>query len=100
MEIVQAVLIALQLLMAALFGILGVLFADPILAMLKVVLVDRSHGSAERERDGPTALDCQADTVGASAPEAPVPAPAAAAPASAAESRRPRGRSSAPAPQR
>ena len=32
----------MQLLMAALFGILGILLADPLLATLKVVLVDLS----------------------------------------------------------
>ena len=39
--------------MAALFGILGVLFADPILATLKVVLVDLSHQQAKKEEEGP-----------------------------------------------
>ena len=38
----------MQLLMGALFGILGILFADPILATLKVVLVDLSHQHAAR----------------------------------------------------
>ena len=48
-DIAPAVLLAMQLLMAALFGILGVLFADPILATLKVVLVDLSRQQAARE---------------------------------------------------
>jgi len=39
--------------MAALFGILGVLFADPILATLKCVLVDLSQQQARREQEGP-----------------------------------------------
>ena len=52
-DLAPAVLLAMQLLMAALFGILGVLFADPILATLKVVLVDLSHQQAEKEEEGP-----------------------------------------------
>jgi predicted PurR-regulated permease PerM len=47
-DLAPAVLLAMQLLMAALFGILGVLFADPILATLKVVLVDLSRQQEER----------------------------------------------------
>ena len=44
-DLAPAVLLAMQLLMAALFGILGILLADPLLATLKVVLVDlgRQH---------------------------------------------------------
>jgi predicted PurR-regulated permease PerM len=34
-DIAPAVLLAMQLLMGALFGILGILFADPILSTLK-----------------------------------------------------------------
>ena len=52
-DLAPAVLLAMQLLMAALFGILGVLFADPILATLKVVLVDLSHQHARRDEEGP-----------------------------------------------
>jgi predicted PurR-regulated permease PerM len=48
-DLAPAVLLAMQLLMGALFGVLGVLFADPILATLKVVLVDLSRQHAERE---------------------------------------------------
>jgi predicted PurR-regulated permease PerM len=98
-DLAPAVLLAMQLLMGALFGILGVLFADPILATLKVVLVDLSKQQAERA----AVVDGEAVTVGAPAPKAadPGPAPAAAsaeaaAPASAASSRRRRGRSSGP----
>ena len=40
--------LAFQLLMGALFGILGVLFADPILASLKVVLVEMSERSQKK----------------------------------------------------
>jgi predicted PurR-regulated permease PerM len=43
----------MQLLMAALFGVLGVLFADPILATLKVVLIDLSRRRAAEEADSP-----------------------------------------------
>ena len=50
-DLAPAIVLAMQLLMGALFGILGVLFADPILATLKVVLVDLSS----RER-APTKL--------------------------------------------
>jgi predicted PurR-regulated permease PerM len=52
-DLAPAVLLAMQLLMAALFGILGVLFADPILATLKVVLVDLSRQHAAEEEEGP-----------------------------------------------
>jgi predicted PurR-regulated permease PerM len=52
-DLAPAVLLAMQLLMAALFGILGVLFADPILATLKCVLVDLSQQQARREQEGP-----------------------------------------------
>ena len=41
-DLAPAIVLAMQLLMGALFGILGVLFADPILATLKVVLIDLS----------------------------------------------------------
>ena len=52
-DLAPAVVLAMQLLMGALFGILGVLFADPILATLKVVLVDLSNRHAAREADEP-----------------------------------------------
>jgi predicted PurR-regulated permease PerM len=52
-DLAPAVLLAMQLLMGALFGILGVLFADPILATLKVVLIDLSTQHAEEEGEGP-----------------------------------------------
>jgi predicted PurR-regulated permease PerM len=92
-DLAPAVLLAMQLLMAALFGILGVLFADPILATLKVVLVDLSK-QREIEEDERPAVVAGAAATGAAAPAA-VPATAAsAAPASAASSRRRRERSS------
>ncbi|HEX6742523.1 MAG TPA: AI-2E family transporter [Sphingomicrobium sp.] len=52
-DLAPAVVLAMQLLMGALFGILGVLFADPILATLKVVLVDLSNQQAAKEDEGP-----------------------------------------------
>jgi predicted PurR-regulated permease PerM len=52
-DLAPAVLLAMQLLMAALFGVLGVLFADPILATLKVVLVDLSKQQARKEGESP-----------------------------------------------
>jgi predicted PurR-regulated permease PerM len=48
-DLAPALVLAMQLLMGALFGILGILFADPILAALKVSLVELSrHRQAER----------------------------------------------------
>jgi predicted PurR-regulated permease PerM len=52
-DLAPAVLLAMQLLMGALFGILGVLFADPILATLKVVLIDLSRQHAAEEGEAP-----------------------------------------------
>jgi predicted PurR-regulated permease PerM len=90
-DLAPAVLLAMQLLMGALFGILGVLFADPILATLKVVLIDLSKQHAELNDEGPALV--AGDSVTAAAPGV-----AAAPAASAASSPRRRGRSSAPAP--
>jgi predicted PurR-regulated permease PerM len=54
-DLAPALVLAFQLLMGALFGILGVLFADPILATLKVVLIDVSDRSgAEKAEEAPT----------------------------------------------
>ena len=93
-DLAPAVLLAMQLLMAALFGILGVLFADPILATLKVVLIDLSHQQAREEGQGAELVDGEAATAGSPAASA-----AAAAPASAAGSaQRRRARSSGRAP--
>ena len=83
-DLPPALVLAMQLLMGALFGILGVLFADPILATIKVVLVDLSNQQAMKEGEGPEVV---------AAPD--VSAEAAAG----SSSRRRRGRSSAPAPQ-
>ena len=44
-DLAPALVLAFQLLMGALFGILGILFADPILASLKVMLVEMSERS-------------------------------------------------------
>ncbi len=50
-ELAPALVLAMQLLMGALFGILGVLFADPILATLKVTLVELSKCRRAEEAD-------------------------------------------------
>jgi predicted PurR-regulated permease PerM len=55
-DLPPALLLAMQLLMGALFGILGVLFADPILATIKVVLVDLSKQQAAKEEEGPAVV--------------------------------------------
>src|SRR4051794_32578446 len=55
-DLAPAIVLAMQLLMGALFGILGVLFADPILATLKVVLVDVSRRQATKEGDPPESV--------------------------------------------
>jgi predicted PurR-regulated permease PerM len=52
-DLAPAVLLAMQLLMGALFGILGVLFADPVLATLKVVLVDLSRQQEPKKDEAP-----------------------------------------------
>jgi predicted PurR-regulated permease PerM len=96
-DLAPAVLLAMQLLMAALFGILGVLFADPILATLKVVLIDVSNQHAASEGEEPETIAPARDATAAEpAAVAAVAAPASAA--SAGASGRRRGRSSGPAP--
>jgi predicted PurR-regulated permease PerM len=97
-DLAPAVLLAMQLLMAALFGILGVLFADPILATLKVVLIDLSHRQAELEAEPPAVVGGDGVTAAGPAAGAPAAAAASAVPASAASSPRRRGRSSAREP--
>ena len=52
-DLAPAIVLGMQLLMGALFGILGVLFADPILAALKVTLMDLSRDHAEEAGEGP-----------------------------------------------
>jgi predicted PurR-regulated permease PerM len=56
-DLAPAVVLAMQLLMGALFGILGVLFADPVLATLKVALVDVSRKHAREQGEGPEVVD-------------------------------------------
>jgi len=51
-DLAPAVVLAMQLLMGALFGVLGILFADPILATLKVVLVDVSQDHSRKDAEG------------------------------------------------
>jgi predicted PurR-regulated permease PerM len=100
-DIAPAVLLAMQLLMGALFGILGVLFADPILATLKVVLVDLSHRQAELEGEAPQVVGREEPIVAGSGPAAgPAAVPASAEPASAASAQPRRGQSSVRAPRR
>jgi predicted PurR-regulated permease PerM len=97
-DLAPAVVLAMQLLMGALFGILGVLFADPILATLKVVLVDLSRQQQVKQDEPGAVVDPKEVTVGAPAPAAPAPAAPAAAPSAAASKRRRRARSSAREP--
>ena len=90
-DLAPAIVLAMQLLMGALFGILGVLFADPILAALKVTLMDLSKENAADAGEG-------AQTVAAEKPPKATgsePAPAAAqavGPAAAGRRRAPRAR--------
>ena len=91
-DLAPAVLLAMQLLMAALFGILGVLFADPILATLKVVLIDLSKQHAVNEGGGPETIGSGQGTTTAE----PAVAAAVVAPASAGASPRRRARPSSP----
>jgi predicted PurR-regulated permease PerM len=46
-DLAPALVLAAQLLLGALFGILGLALADPIVAMLKVMLEERSEAAAE-----------------------------------------------------
>ena len=89
-DLAPAVLLAMQLLMGALFGILGVLFADPILATLKVVLIDLSRQEAEREGEPPEMV--AGDEIIAGAPAAAAAAAAASAPSATRRPARPSGR--------
>jgi predicted PurR-regulated permease PerM len=61
-DLAPAIVLGMQLLMGALFGILGVLFADPILATLKVALVDLSKQQAAKEDEGPEVVAAEART--------------------------------------
>lgn len=53
-DLAPAMVLGMQLLMGALFGILGVLFADPMLASLKVVLLDLSNNHGEAGEPEPS----------------------------------------------
>jgi len=55
-DLAPAIVLAMQLLMGALFGILGVLFADPILATIKVVLIDLSRKHAAEKEEKPAVV--------------------------------------------
>jgi predicted PurR-regulated permease PerM len=92
-DLAPAVVLAMQLMMGALLGILGVLFADPILATLKVVLVDLSRRQEAKEGEGAEVVDGDAVTAGRPAVAA---APASASAASAAPLRRARPSGRAP----
>jgi predicted PurR-regulated permease PerM len=52
-DLAPAVVLAAQLLLGALFGILGVLLADPILAALKVTLIELSRTRAAERGEKP-----------------------------------------------
>ena len=95
-DLAPAVLLAMQLLLAALFGILGVLFADPILATLKVVLVDLSRQHAAEAEERPAVV--AADGAIAAAPAVAVAAAASAPSSAAGAAPRRRGRPSRPGP--
>ena len=89
-DLPPALVLAMQLLMGALFGILGVLFADPILATLKVVLVDLSERHAAREGETPEVVPN--DELTAVEPAVAAPAELASAPSSPRRRGRPSGR--------
>ena len=55
-DLAPAMVLAAQLLFGALFGILGVLFADPILASLKVTLIELSKYRAKEEGEHPEVI--------------------------------------------
>jgi predicted PurR-regulated permease PerM len=74
-DLPPALVLAMQLLMGALFGILGILFADPILATLKVVLVDLSQQQAKKAEEGPQLVDAAQAPVAATAEAAPASSP-------------------------
>lgn len=50
-DLAPALVLAMQLVMGILFGILGLLLADPLLAMIKVALQRRAETNAEAEED-------------------------------------------------
>jgi predicted PurR-regulated permease PerM len=87
-DLAPAIVLAMQLLMGALFGILGVLFADPILAALKVMLMDISRDNAAEEGEGAQVVG----TENPSGTKGSEPVPVGAAPAVAGRRRGPRRR--------
>lgn len=56
-DVAPAIVLAMQLIMGALFGLLGVLFADPILAAIKVSLMDLSRDHAAEAGDEPEVVN-------------------------------------------
>lgn len=50
-DLAPALVLAMQLIMGILFGIVGLLFADPLLAMIKVALERRAEVAAEEEHE-------------------------------------------------
>lgn len=72
-DLAPALVLATQVLFGALFGILGILFADPILAALKVTLVDLSRIREAEEGESPELVAAGAvgsPTAGAGGPPA------------------------------
>lgn len=49
-DLAPALVLAMQLIMGILFGVLGLLLADPLLAMIKVALERRAEANAEEEQ--------------------------------------------------
>jgi putative permease len=52
-DLAPALVLAMQLIMGILFGVLGLLLADPLLAMIKVALERRAEANAEEEQVHP-----------------------------------------------
>jgi predicted PurR-regulated permease PerM len=52
-DLAPALVLAMQLFMGILFGVLGLLLADPLLAMIKVALERRAETNAEEEQVQP-----------------------------------------------
>jgi len=90
-DLAPAIVLAMQLLMGALFGILGVLFADPILAALKVTLMDLSKENAADAEEGAQMVAAEKPPKAKGSEPAPAAAQAA-APAAAGRRRAPRAR--------
>ena len=93
-DLAPAVVLAAQLIFGALFGFLGILLADSMLATVKVALQELSRLRAQEEGEGPQMVTAAEGDPAAEAPAAGAAAGPAAAAASAASSRRRRGRPS------